>query len=218
MFSRKSDIYKSIESKIILDIHQAGVYNLKINVKLRFLLIFFIIFSVLSPWYYRDIVYGNVYLFMVCDNNYFPIDCINFYKLKKECSLTQDICNKSYKDMNGGAMMLVASFICLIFQIISIFNLKAYIEGKKNCKNAYFCMISSLIYSIAFTLWNCLSDFRPSVDSPNYGLTAAFTVIFFQVFLLIHFLKFRNYVVEYYLADPSMSGESISRSISMQKD
>ena len=49
MFSSKSDLYKSMESEIVLDMHKVGVKNLKINLKLRYVLIILILISTLSP-------------------------------------------------------------------------------------------------------------------------------------------------------------------------
>ena len=155
---------------------------------------------------------------MICDSKLIPSDCINYYSLKKNCYLSQVECNRCIKNMNGGITILIASLMCLILQIATVFSLKAYIQGKNYCKSIRFCLFSSGIYSIAFIIWNQLSDFDPTVYSPSFGLTIAFTVIFFQVFLSFHFFTFRKYVVEYYFTESNRSSEKLSIVGSMQRD
>lgn len=135
---------------------------------------------------------------MVCRDGLLPLDCKSFVELESQCDLGEDVCDPTHKDMEGGIVVILGSFISIILHFISVFNLSAYIKNKKYCKSQYACFAACSVHVTGFSLWVYVSDFKLNEYSANYGLTATFAVIFLNLFLTLHFFKFKKYLLEYY--------------------
>lgn len=212
MFSKKTDLYKSIEGEIVLDVHRESLRNLRVNLKLRYLCIVCIIFAMVTPWYYfPGTSWSNVYLYMICTDDLVPTDCISFYTIEENCPFdSQELCEKCKNEMNGGYIVLIGSLVCILLQVVSIINLYAFIGGKNYCKTTCFCVASSVIYCLTFVAWNNVSDFRPSEYTAFYGLTAAFTCMFLQIFLSLHFITFTQKLIGFFSAESGEASHSES--------
>ena len=210
MFSNKSELYKSVESEVILDMHRESIVNLKINLKLRILCILSILIAIIVPWYQESGV--NIYVYMVCSDQILPTNCTSFSTIRNNCSNYSNLCSKYNNAINGGFAMLAASIVCIMLQILSIFNVMAYINGKIKCQTTYCCQFSSAIYCAAFIIWNCLIRFDSAHMTAYYGLTASFTCLFFQIFLTIHFFSFKRNLIDYYASAPTVKSDQRSGS------
>ena len=209
MFSEKSFLYQSIQKEIVLEMHNKATKNLRFNIYLRVVCIMSILVAVVLPWYI-DQDNKNFYLFMICSNSLLPQNCHMFVKLEGNCYLDKNICDECSDNFKAGLIFILVSGICIIFQIINIFIVSAFIRGNFSCKNQFFCISSLVLYIFGFICWVYFSRYKLTNNSANCGLTAAFMCLFLHYFVTGHFYRFKKHILEYYTLDQKSEDSSLS--------
>lgn len=212
MFSRKSKIYQEIENNLILELHKEGVSNLKLNKNFRILCILTMFLSLSAPWYLEPFQLKKIYLYMLCDQNLIPSNCVTYYTLKNSCSYSSSICQESQKNMKAGLIVFACSFLSLICHLISFFTTNSIlINSQQNYFKIIFVYLSCFFYVSGCILWTIFSVFEPSHDSASYGLMITFSAIFMNLFVSFHFHTFKSFLIDYYPAINSSSEHSSGR-------
>lgn len=202
MFSKKSKIYKEIEKGIALELHKEAIKNIRLNTKFRIICIFSIIVSIITPWYWKNEEWSNIYLYMIC-TDYFLTNCKNFIELHQNCTLASSTCEEIQKSMQAGAIVLGFFIISIILHLISIICIKPIILGTGSWKHSIVVYLAFLFYVFGFVLWVIISGFRVGENTAMYGLTATFISTFIGLFVTVHFLTFSKMVLEHYSVESS---------------
>ena len=209
MFSRKSKIYQEIETNLILELHKEGTENLKLNKKFRVLCIITMFLSLSTPWYLEPFQLKNNYLYMLCDHNTIPSNCVTYYTLKDSCSYSSSICQDSQKNMKAGLIVFACSFLSLLSHLISFYTTNSIlVNSQSSFFKIAFVYLSCFFYVSGCVLWTIFSVFEPSRDSASYGLMITFSAIFMNLFVNFHFHTFKSFLIDFYPGPTSSPGRS----------
>ncbi|OMJ85872.1 hypothetical protein SteCoe_12714 [Stentor coeruleus] len=209
MFSKKSKIYQQLENEIVLELHKEGTKNIKLNTKFRIICILSILLSIISPWYYKNEHWSNIYLYMIC-TDYIPTNCKMFTELFTNCSLSSTLCSEIQKTMKAGFVVIIFFTLSIICHLISMVSIKSATTGILSFKFSVFVYLAFAFYVIGFLSWIFISGFHIGENTAMYGLTAAFTSTFIGLFVLVHFFTFSKFILSHYSVPVSESASNAS--------